>query len=834
MTFPNRSVCGLIAGAFAAVTVLTFCLALVAEEPMQAPKSEVKPPANAIPPGAQAALNQFCIGCHGEKKQQGKIRFDALATLNPNQRLDLFNKAQAALHFREMPPEDERQPSAAERKALADWVRSEVVRLGGSDLVDKLRYPDYGNAVDHDKLFSGEIKDKPFSPARRWLVNPQIFHERVMDVFQLNPKDRELYTKQNFYGVTSPFILPDHSGVRDYDLGVLDGGHLLVMLANAKWISNKQIFAARNGNKAPKDMTFVNPKDRWYPIKTSAAFEAILKSETAPTDQQLVDAIQTQFECVLQRKASDAELKKYLKMARSAVEVGGNVEGLRQVLVAVLLESEFLYRLEFGAGEPDAHGRRMLSPREASYAISYALGDRKPDAELVKAANEGRLKTRDDYRREVVRLLGDDNYYRGQIDKTLNGLQFKSSVTSHPRLVRFFREFFGYPGALKLFKDKNRSDGYYENPDRGSTATPGHLVLEADMIVDWYVKQDKDVFEKLLTTEKFFVAPVDDAVAKMDMLDKFYDRFKDTEWKTNPKKVTEDNLEYIQKALHYKAGEKQFKEAMIHATKFREKGLRPHPVWSYAFGTRLTMWVASYNIDSFNWNYPPEQPFELPNRKGILTHPAWLIAHASNSATDPVRRGRWIREKLLAGRVPDVPITVDAQIPEDPHRTLRERLESVTTKQECWKCHQHMNPLGVAFEMYDDFGRFRTKESLEHPDSLIAKTKTKYGADLYKTKPVQTTGQLSGTGDPKLDGDVKDALDMIDRLAKSERVRQSIIRHAFRFFMGRNEMLSDSQTLIDADRAYVQSGGSFRAVVVSLLTSDSFIYRKNVTGDALP
>ena len=42
------------------------------------------------------------------------------------------------------------------------------------------------------------------------------------------------------------------------------------------------------------------------------------------------------------------------------------------------------------------------------------------------------------------------------------------------------------------------------------------------------------------------------------------------------------------------------------------------------------------------------------------------------------------------------------------------------------------------------------------------------------------------------------------------------------------EMLSDSQTLIAADNAYVDSGGSFQAVVVSLLTSDSFMYRKEV------
>ena len=44
-----------------------------------------------------------------------------------------------------------------------------------------------------------------------------------------------------------------------------------------------------------------------------------------------------------------------------------------------------------------------------------------------------------------------------------------------------------------------------------------------------------------------------------------------------------------------------------------------------------------------------------------------------NATTDPVKRGKWIRERLLAGTVPDVPITVDASVPEDPHKTLRQR-----------------------------------------------------------------------------------------------------------------------------------------------------------------
>jgi hypothetical protein len=203
------------------------------------------------------------------------------------------------------------------------------------------------------------------------------------------------------------------------------------------------------------------------------------------------------------------------------------------------------------------------------------------------------------------------------------------------------------------------------------------------------------------------------------------------------------------------------------------------------------------------------------------------VAHSQNTETDPVRRGKWIREKLLAGYVPDVPITVDAQIPEDHHRTLRDRLDGVTSKQECWKCHVHMNPLGLTFEIFDDFGRYRKLEELEHPDNIVSKGRGKFAEHEYKSLPVDATGYLKGTGDPSLDGEVRDAFDLIDRLGKSRRVQQSIIRHAFRYFMGRNEMLSDSQTLIDAENAYVKSGGSFKMVVLSLLTSDSFMYRKD-------
>ena len=42
------------------------------------------------------------------------------------------------------------------------------------------------------------------------------------------------------------------------------------------------------------------------------------------------------------------------------------------MLMAVILQPDFLYRHELGEGRTDEFGRKQLSSREASYAIAYA------------------------------------------------------------------------------------------------------------------------------------------------------------------------------------------------------------------------------------------------------------------------------------------------------------------------------------------------------------------------------------------------------------------------------------------------------------------------------
>lgn len=212
----------------------------------------------------------------------------------------------------------------------------------------------------------------------------------------------------------------------------------------------------------------------------------------------------------------------------------------------------------------------------------------------------------------------------------------------------------------------------------------------------------------------------------------------------------------------------------------------------------------SYSLPP-DWKWTDEQPIEMPagTRAGILTQPSWLVAWSTNQDNHAILRGKWVRERLLGNIVPDIPITVDAQLPDEPDQTLRHRMR-VTREQYCWQCHKLMNPVGMPFETFDHFGRWRAME---------------------KGEPVDASGRIDLTGDDSLNIETKDAIEFVHALAESERVEQVFVRHVFRYFAGRNENLGDGPALRAAHAAYKKSGGSFRALVVSILSSDSFLVR---------
>ncbi|SVE33567.1 uncharacterized protein METZ01_LOCUS486421, partial [marine metagenome] len=233
-----------------------------------------------------------------------------------------------------------------------------------------------------------------------------------------------------------------------------------------------------------------------------------------------------------------------------------------------------------------------------------------------------------------------------------------------PRILQFFHEYFDYDlagGVCKDAKALSKAGGgrSFPNVMFGMTAS-------VDRLIELIVKEDKQVLKELLTTDRVILDPGNDHLyfSTRENLKKPPPRDK----KDKKKKPTPEELGYV---------------ALPESERINVR----IPAVKYTNGRNVRTLV----------KLPKEE------RMGILTHPSWLVSHSDAMDNHAILRGKWIRERLLGGAVPEVPITVDAQLPDEPKNTLRERMR-VTRVAECWRCHRKMDPLGLPFEMYNHLG----------------------------------------------------------------------------------------------------------------------------------
>jgi hypothetical protein len=681
-------------------------------------------------------INRFCVDCHSEKTPDRNVSLAGLTgDLSKPRELRIWQVVYEKLEGREMPPRDAEQPTEAERTRVAKWLAASL-RAAGVALDDgKWLAPVKGNYVDHQTLFSGRpAVDANGTNPRLWRLTGQAYE----DYFDKLIKHYKLPLRN--YGefkLTAPWNFTPQRDFVDYASAHRVGeAEIEFLLRNAGNVA--QAMVKRHTGSAPSYGGYIQE------------LATLVKAGEAATPEQAESVLAPAFRGLFQREPTPSETRRYGAFLKKAVATSGGAGAAEQLLIALFCNKELIHRVEVPAGPT-----RRLAPRDFARAISFALTDSVPDEALAKAADEGRLATREEVETQTKRILADP-------------------TIAKPRVLRFFREYFAYASAPSVFKDEVTLQKLGLRNARGWN--PDYFVSDADRIVLAVLAEDKAVLRQLLTTTKTFAMTVS----------------------------TEDQR-------HTKADAYRLKKATLESD---EQTL-----------------IKIYEVPiAKREDWDPNRPYDFPpeHRLGLLTHPAWLVAHSSNFDNHAIHRGRWIRERLLGGRIPELPITVNAMLPDEPHRTLRDRMQ-VTRETYCWTCHQQMDPLGLPFEQFDHFGQFRNDEMVLDPEATNDKRNlNKNGIPRqirYKLAPLDTTGAVSGSIDPSLDGPVKDPFELIRRLADSEHVEQVFVRHAFRYFLGRNETLADGPTLVAAHQAYRQQGGSMNALITSLLASDAFSVR---------
>ena len=814
---------------------------------------------------ARTFLTTHCVDCHGETEPEGNL---SLHNLGPIDEINAgtWRSIWAQVTLKEMPPNDAEQPEVVERLQFSDWIVGELTRVMRDKGGFKANFdPNKGNFVDHDLLF-GPLPDgiklvPASSPARIWRVTPQEHITRLNELINSEPKFDPKKPGLRTHGDVVP---TNHGGELKLYFGTdriikWQGGTVAyatsvksvpAILSSARdhGLENYPDFYTVNSAEATQIMDVANDIIRYMAsgplsianpeqitddpnsyimvgdirgLPTALVYSTKLLRPLTPiydlmkdegvSDNRLRAAVDDLFEALTFRPPRQEESDAYLAIVKQSVEKLGKEDGAVLGLSSLFLDRDALFRTELAEnGKPDRHGRVMLQDWELGLAVNHALQYIKPDEELRKAIVEGRMRSREDVKREVERMLADDSIRQ-------------------PRILRFFRDFFDYDRGGYICKDnKALADTGVSTRGTSHYRAMFDATASTDRLIELILQEDKDVFKQLLTTDKVVATRTDSvyfgrkntreerqtSVAAAKVAEKKAAKKDAAELAAAEKEVAE-----LEARLKANPGEKgtqrtlDRKKKSLAAAKKKASGAKKrkrtnqnHNVAQaklsgpkiYARVSRRSFGNGSMKPDRILATAPEGQ------RLGILTHPSWLVSHSDAMDNHAILRGRWIRERLLGGGIPDVPITVDAMLPDEPQNTLRERMR-VTRETYCWTCHKKMDPLGLPFEMYNHAGLYREAEL---------------------DQPVETTGEIIDSGDPTLDGKVANAIELIQKLAESKRVKQVFVRHAFRFWMGRNETINDAPVLQDAYRAYEGGGGSMKALITSLVTSDAFLYRK--------
>lgn len=788
---------------------------------------------------ARTFLTAHCADCHGETDPEGSL---SLHNLGPVDEINagVWTAVWAQVTLKEMPPKDAEQPSVVGRLQFSDWIVGELSRV----MRDKGGFrayldPNKGNFVDHNLLFGplpAEIRlAPPSSPARIWRVTPQEHITRLNELINTEPAFDPEKPGLRTHGDVVP---TNHGGELKLYFGTdriikWQGGTVayatsvksvpaVLSSARSHGLENYPDFYTVNSAEATQIMGVANDIIRYmaygplsianpeqitddpdsykmvgdirglptalvYSTKVVRPLTPVydLMKEESVTDDRLRAAVDYLFEALTFRPPSETESDSYLAIVRQSIEKLAKEDGAVLGLSSIFLDRDALFRPELAQyGTPDQNGRVMLQDWELGLAVNHALRYIRPDETLRKAIVDGRMRSRSDVEREVKRMLADDSVRK-------------------PRLLSFFRDYFDYDLGGYICKDsKALADTGANNRGTSHYRAMFDATASTDRLIEFILQEDREVLRQLLTTDKVVATKADEVYfgkkRSREEIAASVAAAKKVEAEQAKKEAAE--LDAWQKANPGKKPPKPQKPRQANVNhNVAEASLSGPKI--YARVSRRSFGNGSMKPERILATVPEGQ------RLGILTHPSWLVSHSDAMDNHAILRGRWIRERLLGGGIPDVPITVDAMLPDEPQNTLRERMR-VTRESYCWTCHQKMDPLGLPFEMYNHAGLFRETEL---------------------NRPVDTTGEIIDSGEPTLDGKVANAIELIQKLAESQRAEQVFVRHAFRFWMGRNETINDAPVLQNAWHAYRDNGGSMKALLTSLLTSDAFLYRKTDT-----
>jgi hypothetical protein len=217
--------------------------------------------------------------------------------------------------------------------------------------------------------------------------------------------------------------------------------------------------------------------------------------------------------------------------------------------------------------------------------------------------------------------------------------------------------------------------------------------------------------------------------------------------------------------------------------------------------------AAIYGIDGVRGSTLARVDLSGAPRSGFLTQGSVLATYAHSDQSSPIRRGVFVRERLLCEQLGVPPPNAGMLPPVDPNGTARDRFSQHSAAPGCRGCHALIDPIGFGFEQFDAIGRFRTTDN-GHPIDPSGDLTDLEGIGSGTHAPFQTVPELAQI------------------IAGSQAARSCFTKQYVRFARGVLEAPEDRCAIQGIESAFEASGWDVRELIIAVVKSPGFVWRR--------
>lgn len=758
-------------------------------------------------------LQKRCVGCHGPERQEARFRLDTLSVdlINDRAAAEHWHEVLNVLHAGEMPPEDEPQLSAAERKALTGWLSKAIQSAidaqrstGGRVVIRRLNRLEYRNTMfDLLGIDMDYARDLPPDP-------------RSSDGFRNNGQSLQLSSLQ----------LEQYLSVarRALEKAIVIGPapqvfHHEFTESNVRgWLRDTEM-----SNRLGRQQKFLATMPKEYPEEGEFLIRVKLSAELKPDKGYPILTTSVGYRPDTQVLFHEASVVEITSADEQIIEVRGRLENHPLPVRGQGKFPGLVIRLQntYDDGSPLPKAgkvdKKTVFPEEPdlptlqihSVEFTAPAFDQWPPASHRRLLFESELRETDEaaYVREVVRRFARRAFRRPVTDaEVARYTEFFSAITPvFPTFEDAVRETLAMVLISPdfLFMVEPSGDAKREINDWELATRLSYFL--------WSTMPDERLFELSESGTLHEDNVVSGEVARMladERARRFVDRFT-AEWL---------QLETIDRVAVNRDVYPDFSEKLKPYLRRESQELFAHLLTNDLSALRLldadfTMLNESlarhYGMDGV---YGREfRPVTLPadsRRGGLLGHAGILLSNSTGSDSHPVRRAVWIRDRLLADPPapppPNVP-SLDEADPEFLKLSVREQLEIHRNTEACASCHRGIDPWGIALEHFDAVGKWRDE---------IRRGRGKKA----QLSPVVAVDRLPNGRELNGADDLRQYL--VEDRAKD--FARSLASRMLAYAVGRRLELSDQATVEDITSSFRGNDYNLRHLVHAIVASESF------------